>query len=175
MRFTFLLTVLLPLLLVARENPFTPVEIIKSDEAPETIVVDKEAVVSESEETVAVPVEIEDVSDKESATVSSKDERGKEVVNYAKVRFVFRENSAYIETKDKVLKHFAIANPPSIVVDLSSKSDFASKRRELTTRPFKKVEMGAHGDRYRVVLRLDKPHSYSLEKRRYGQLITITE
>jgi hypothetical protein len=173
MRFTFLLTVLVPLLLVARENPFTPVEIIKSDEASEKIVADDAAVVSETEDAEFVPVEIEDKSD--NASVTAKDESGPEIVNYAKARFVFRENSAYIETKDKVLKHFAIANPPSIVIDFESESNFASKRKEISTRPFKKLEMGAHGDQYRVVLRLDEVHTYKLEKRKYGQLLTITE
>ncbi|MDA3947228.1 MAG: AMIN domain-containing protein [Helicobacteraceae bacterium] len=97
----------------------------------------------------------------------------KEVVNYGNVRFVIRENSAYIETKDTVIKHFSIPNPPSIVIDFSAPSDFSSKRKVLTVKPFVKLEMGAHKDRYRVVLRLNDMHKYKVETKKYGQVITI--
>ena len=97
----------------------------------------------------------------------------KEVINTSKARFVIRENSLYIETQDKMLRSFSIANPPSIVMDFKGRSDFASKRKVLHTSPFTKLEMGAHGNRYRVVLRLDKKHKYKIENARYGKILTI--
>ena len=99
--------------------------------------------------------------------------RDKVVINTSKARFVIRENSVYIETKDKMIRSFAIANPPSIVMDFRAKADFASKRENLAIKPFTKLEMGAHGDRYRVVLRLDKKHKYKIENARYGKILTI--
>jgi len=176
MRFTFLLTLLLPLLLVARENPFTPVEIIKTDESIEkTAVDDYKTVATEPAKEIVAPDAFEPESQREDAADIVTGDSDEEVVNYEKVRFVFKENSVYIETKDKVLKHFKIANPPRIVIDFESESNFASKRQELITRPFKKLEMGAHGDQYRVVLRLDRAHTYTLEKSMYGHLLRIKE
>ena len=153
MRVLFLSLLLLPLFLHARENPFAPAQ------------------ASDVQQAAEIPVKDENNPHQYDDPYTS----GKEVVNYAKARFVFRENSAYIETKDELIKHFAIATPPSIVIDFKAPSDFASKRKELTTVPFVKLEMGAHGDRYRVVLRLDREHSYRIEKKRYGQFLTITD
>lgn len=158
MRVLFLSLLLLPLFLHARENPFAPAQ------------------ASDVQQAAEIPVKDENNSDEpQIAEIPEGSTSGKEVVNYAKARFVFRENSAYIETKDELIKHFAIATPPSIVIDFKAPSDFASKRKELTTVPFVKLEMGAHGDRYRVVLRLDREHSYRIEKKRYGQFLTITD
>ncbi|MCJ7764702.1 MAG: AMIN domain-containing protein, partial [Thiovulaceae bacterium] len=147
MRYLSLFIVVFPLMLTARENPFSPVPAIES--------------VKVKEQNVTAP----------SALKTSKTEmplqrmsHTKEIVNYGKARFVFRENSAYIESKDDVINHFAITNPPSIIIDFKSPSDFASKRKALAVKPFIKLEVGAHTDYYRVVLRLDKVHSYTDEK-----------
>ena len=161
MRLFFLSVLLFPLLLGARENPFAPAKVTQTEKASAS-----GTAAETEEEKRAVP-----------APTIQPDRKSfkKEVVNYAKARFVFRENSAYIETKDSIIKHFSIATPPSIVIDFESPSDFPSKRKELDIRPFVKLEMGAHSDHYRVVLRLDRVHNYSIEKRKYGQVVTITD
>ncbi|WP_345975569.1 AMIN domain-containing protein [Sulfurimonas sp. HSL3-7] len=159
MRLLFLSLLLLPILLGARENPFVPAEVTPAEAATQ-----HDTVPAPEKEKRAVPtIHPQRISNK------------KTVVNYAKARFVFRENSAYIETKDDIIKHFSIATPPSIVIDFRSPSDFPSKRKELDIRPFVKLEMGAHDDHYRVVLRLDRVHNYNIEKRKYGQLLRITD
>jgi len=162
--------------LAARENPFTPVEIINTDESTEKTVVDNyKTVTTDHAKEIVESDAIEPETQIEYTPDIAKNDSVEEVVNYEKVRFVFKENNVYIETKDEVLKHFKIANPPRIVIDFKSDSNFASKRKELSVRPFKKLEMGAHGDQYRVVLRLDGAHTYTLEKSMYGQLLRITE
>lgn len=159
MRLLFLSLLLLPLLSGARENPFAPAKITQTETATEPGV----AVAPEEEKQVLPKIHPQRISNK------------KVVVNYAKARFVFRENSAYIETKDSIIKHFSIATPPSIVIDFKSPSDFPSRRKELDIKPFIKLEMGAHSDHYRVVLRLDSVHKYRIEKRKYGQVVTIID
>ncbi len=161
MRLLLLSFFLFPLLLGARENPFLPATVTQSERVSET---DTAADPEEEKGAVSAPTIH---PDRKSFT--------KEVVNYGKARFVFRENSAYIETKDSIIKHFSIETPPSIVIDFESPSDFPSKRKELKMSPFVKLEMGAHNDHYRVVLRLDKVHNYSIEKRKYGQVVTVTD
>ena len=155
MPYLILFILVFPLMVTARENPFAPMQ--ESD------------TVQVKEQNLTTPAEIQR---SESGMPPEQNADDKLVVNYGKARFVFRENSAYIETKDEIIKHFSISNPPSIIIDFRSPSDFASKRKALATSPFIKLEMGAHDDYYRVVLRLDKVRSYSVEKRKYGQLVT---
>lgn len=177
MRYIIGLLLMLPLIMAARENPFLPAEGANnanvspaSDKKVETPAV-VEAIVQEQpikKDKTAEPVKVS------KPTIHPRYNKiKKEVVNTSKARFVVKENSLYIETKDQILKHFSIANPPSIVIDFKAASDFASKRKVLTVKPFTKLEMGAHGDRYRVVLRLDKKHKYKIDKRKYGQVVTI--
>ena len=159
MRLLFLSLLFFPLLLAARENPFVPEKVTESEAVSETV-------------KPAEPKEEKQVLPK---ILPQHRSNQKSVVNYAKARFVFTENSAYIETKDDIIRHFSIATPPSIVIDFKSPSDFPSRRKELDIKPFIKLEMGAHNDHYRVVLRLDGVHDYRIEKRKYGQVVTISD
>jgi hypothetical protein len=158
MRYLIVFVLAFPLMIMARENPFVPAQSVD--------------IVQEQEQNLTSSAAVQTVQPQIHPQRLMVD---KEVVNYGKARFVFRENSAYIETNDRLIKHFSISNPPSIVIDFESPSDFPSKRKELETEPFIKLEMGAHSDHYRVVLRLDKLHKYTIEKRKYGQLVTIID
>ncbi len=158
MRYLIVFVLAFPLMMMARENPFAPAQSVD--------------VIQQKDQNLTSTAAMQTVEPQIHPQLLIDD---KEVVNYGKARFVFRENSAYIETKDRLIKHFLIKNPPSIVIDFESPSDFPSKRKELETKPFIKLEMGAHSDHYRVVLRLDKIHKYTVAKRKYGQLVTISE
>ena len=179
MRFLFIFLFAIPLLLLARENPFSPATESEKKSvtqqimtAPKTKAVTKPKIHPQRQQTKPEAIVVQ----KKKPTIHPQ-RRGfhKEVVNYSKARFVVRENSVYIETKDRVITHFSIPNPPSIVIDFKGYSDFASKRKALSTKPFIKLEMGAHNDHYRVVLRLDKMHQYKLDKRKYGQVVMILD
>lgn len=180
MRPIVVLLITVSVVLFARENPFVPAP--TSDAKAPQQQVEVEETFTETEIEPIMPMQVPDL---ETTTDQTTEEIPaippvvtsgvKEVVNYAQARFVFRENSGYIETKDTLLKHFYIATPPSIVMDFKASSDFASKRQELNTPPFIKLEMGAHGDYYRVVFRLDKAHKYTIDKKRYGQVVTILD
>jgi hypothetical protein len=158
MRYLIVFVLAFPLMMMARENPFAPAQSV--DVKQET---DQNLTSSAAIQAVEPQIHPQRLAFE------------KEIVNYGKARFVFRENSVYIETKDRLMKHFLIKNPPSIVIDFESPSDFPSKRKELMTKPFIKLEMGAHSDHYRVVLRLDQVHKYTVSQRKYGQLVTISD
>ena len=190
MRFIVTLLTLLPLLLFARDNPFTPnnqhetvkPQVSKPKVHPQRHVVAPNVPVEvvKQEKKTAAPTVLRQVHKPIHAKTKPKihprrKSFKKEVVNYEKARFVFQEKSVYIETKDKMIKHFSIVNPPSIVIDYKAKSDFASKRKILNNRFFTKLEMGSHRTRYRVVFRLDKKHRYALSKTKYGQLLSIVD
>jgi len=178
-RFILFFSILFMMSLHARENPFAPVENGQNTVTAQTKTAKTKKVKPQTKihpqrrvdhtETISTPQrprpKIHPVRVSEKA----------EVINTSKARFVFRNKSLYIETKDKIIKHFYLPSPPSIVIDFKSKSDFASKRQSVTMPPFTKLEMGAHNTRYRVVLRLDKKHHYKIDKKRYGQFITILD
>lgn len=179
MRPIVVLLITVSVVLFARENPFVPTPTGDVNAPPQQQV---EESFTETEIEPIIPMQdpdLETTSDQtteEMPTIEPVVTSGvKEVVNYEQARFVFRENSGYVETKDPLIKHFFISNPPSIVMDFKALSDFASKRKELNTAPFIKLEMGAHGDYYRVVFRLDKAHTYTIDKKRYGQVVTILD
>ena len=175
MRLAVVLFFTLPLILMARENPFSPASAGEKTTAKESVVskpASKTEIAPQQTETKKLtPI----VQKRKPKIHPQRKSYKKEVVNYAKARFVFRENSVYIETKDKVIRHFSIPNPPSIVIDFRASADFATKRKELNTKPFVKLEMGAHNNRYRVVFRLDKVHKYKINRRKYGQVVTIID
>ena len=179
MRLLSVLLLTLPLILIARENPFSPAGELEKTTSPEHVVTETKRKPAPQPKVHPKRIETKSTTpvaqNKKPKIHPKRKSNKKEVVNYAKARFVFRENSAYIETQDKVIRHFAISNPPSIVIDFKAPSDFASKRKGLSIKPFTKLEVGAHDNSYRVVLRLDKPHKYSMKKRKYGQVITILE
>lgn len=170
MRHIVVMLITASVVLFARENPFVSDVTIPQQEVEESFT-DTEI------EPIVTPLEMSLDEPKEELPKIDSQATGsaKEVVNYGQARFVFRKNSGYVETKDRLQRHFYIATPPSIVMDFKAPSDFASKRKELNTIPFIKLEMGAHGNYYRVVFRLDKAHKYTIDKKRYGQVVTILD
>ena len=191
MRFTWTVLLLLPIILMARDNPFASANEPATQSTKAPLPVEKQVTQSKPKihpqrvratELVSKPKVHPQRQVKQTNHTTSKPKihpkrnlGKKEILNFSKARFVFRENSAYIETKDKIIRHFSIFNPPSIVIDFKGASDFASIRKTLSTKPFTKLEMGAHGKRYRVVLRLDKMCEYKIDKRKYGQVVTTSK
>ncbi len=169
----FILVLLLPLLLLARENPFSATDKTSTKTTSSTLIQ------SSNTKPKIHPSRIF-VTEKQSETITTepkvhpqRKQESKQVINTAKARLVFRPYSVYIETKDRIIRHFHIVKSHSIVMDFKSPSDFASVRRTIDVKPFHKVVIGAHSNRYRVVLRLEGKHNYKIEKKKYGELITI--
>ena len=161
----------------ARENPFAPSDVTtktsveKPAPAVKSNAVSKPKVHPQRKVHEVVPTAT--VHTKRPKIHPQRRTKEKLVINAAKARFVFRAGSLYIETKDKLIRHFMIKKSATLVLDFKSPSDFASLRREVNVYPVKKIVVGAHGDHYRVVLRLKKSLKYSVSKQRYGQLITF--
>ena len=181
------------LLLSARDNPFVPANTQETPPVSYNTPLPKKVETKRTLKTTSEPVQnlkkpsskpkihpprtkrVTTAVTEKKKTKASSTKTNKEVFNFSKARFVFKKNRAYIETKDKIAKHFSISNPPSIVIDFISPSDFGSKRKILATAPFKKLEIGAHGRRYRVVLRLDKQHKYKIDRYTYGRVVKILD
>ena len=193
MRLILLILFTLTFSLSARDNPFLPADTQKSQATSYNTPLPKAVEPQLAPKTASEPAKslnqhqskpkIHPPRTKREPTVSTQQKMrktsvaksDKEVFNFSKARFVFKKSRAYIETKDKIAKHFSIANPPSIVIDFISPSDFGSKRKTLSTAPFKKLEIGAHGRRYRVVLRLDGVHRYKIDRYKYGHVVKVLD
>lgn len=161
----------------ARENPFVPsdtkteVSVAKSAPAVKSTAVSKPKIHPQRRVHEILPAAT--VHTEKPKIHPQRRTKKKLVINAAKARFIFGEGSLYIETKDSLIRHFMIKKSATLVLDFKSPSDFASLRRDVNVYPVKKMVVGAHGDHYRVVLRLKKALKYSVSKKRYGQLITF--
>jgi hypothetical protein len=163
---------LLALPLIARENPFIPVEM--PEENPS--VASSEKIRSAKPDTQKKAVSVQ----KTSATAMSKtdgpsEERPSQVANFQNIRLVFSEGEVRIETKDALLKDFTIPKPPCIVLDFKSDADFPTRKRELSVAPFREVRMGIHKGFYRVALETEAPVEYTMKPFRYGYILTLRE
>jgi len=180
---------MLLLLLEARENPFVPADksskvIKKSAPTPKLVKnkPQKKNTISRTQENNSSTEEVKSVvkvikkpvvvpTKKSSRKVKSE----KMVLNYEKVRFVFEKSTVYIQTKDTLKKRFILKNPTRIVFDYKAKANFASKKEILDLKAFQKVQVGAHGSYYRIVITLQKHFKPQISKERFGILVKAVQ
>jgi hypothetical protein len=175
----FLMLCTIMTLVAARENPF-----FAPKQEQKVQVADKKTHVSRPEviKTEIVPVievpkqhqkaaAIQSAEKKKSVVKQSGEKR--EVANFKYIRFIFTEGEVQVETKDTLIKHFALPKKKLIVMDFEQKADFATKRRALATEPFKELRIGVHEGYYRVVLKLGETRKYGVSKGRYGYKLVL--
>lgn len=142
---------LLSVMLLARENPFVPVP--------------KE------------PPTEKNLSHQQSTSSAEKQEarsdETEQILNYQHIRFIVNKGTIRIETKDELLKHFAIQRPTRIVMDFKSNADFRTQHAALNASPFRVLRIGLHEGFYRVVIELDSPRHYDLSAHRYGHILKM--
>ena len=170
MRSTVLISLFCSLLLSARENPFVPPQAnTHKTSVSQTVTVHS----SKKRKPKIHPQRLtreNHVTNQYSHTSALTD---KIVFNTLKARFIVRNESVYIETKDTLKKYFALEHPSRIVMDFKSASDFASKRKKLKGFAVTQIEVGAHGSYYRVVFKLDSTYKYKVKKVKYGFLLSF--
>jgi hypothetical protein len=165
MRFATLLFLISCSLLTARDNPFAPVPSVP---VPETAAaVSETQIVSESE--VKVPVKNDDTS----SASEQKAQNGSEIVNFQQVRFVLSAKEVRIESKDKIIKHFAIKKPTRIILDFAGNADFPTRKQGISLSPFKEIRLGTHEKYYRAVIELKRPAEYTIKPFKYGYILTL--
>ena len=87
--------------------------------------------------------------------------------NFRLFKLYIKDKSVFIETKDKLLRHFFLVEPFRLVLDFKRKSDFPTIRRKINTF-VTKVIVGSHSLFYRVVLYLDANYDYKVKKEDKG-------
>ena len=92
-------------------------------------------------------------------------------IKYA--NFSVSGNTLKIETKDKLIRNFLLAQPHRIVMDFKRASSMKSYLKKIKDSVFTKVRIGNHDGYYRVVVELDGYYRYRLKKLSNGCLITL--
>ena len=92
-------------------------------------------------------------------------------INYAK--FYIKGRTFKIETTDKLLRNFMLAEPHRIVLDFQKDATLKAFIKNNPNSMFKKIRVGNHKGYYRVVLELDGAYKYKLKHTSNGLEIDL--
>ena len=94
------------------------------------------------------------------------------VANFGFVQFYSKGKTLSVKTSDVLVRHFVLSDPNRIVLDFKREASFKSEKKVLNAAPYLDVTVGNHGKFARATITLDGRYSYTLNKA--GELITIT-
>ena len=103
------------------------------------------------------------ISQKQGYTLKEKAKKRSKTINAKFIKFVPKDKTLHIVTKDKMLRDFMLTSPHRIVMDFSRDTSFKPKSFLLDQAPYKKIRMGNHNKYYRVVIELDGQYKYKLQ------------
>ncbi len=90
-----------------------------------------------------------------------------------RIKFELKGKDVVVATKDNMKRHF-LDKPTKLALDFAKNGkDYSTRTTNVAKPPLKKAIFGSHGKFYRVVLDLDKPHKYSVEKTATGYIIRL--
>ena len=148
------LLILIPLLLVGRENPFVLPNASSS------------SVASRSSFASVVSVASQEA---QQSSVASKQKK----IVYPFVTLVFKKNGVVILTKNRVQRIFVLDKPLKLVIDISSKKSFSSRRADIDFANFTKLTIGSHKHYYRIAIGLQQMCKAKLTKKKpFGYFVS---
>jgi hypothetical protein len=89
------------------------------------------------------------------------------------IAFEVKHNQLKIVTHTQKIRHFHLSHPFKIVIDFAYDTTFLTKHIPLNRPPFKSIDIGNHHGYYRVVITLDAPYQYTIQKREHGYLLDL--
>lgn len=89
------------------------------------------------------------------------------------IRFDVRDKEIIIETSDKNIRDFLIADPYKIVLDFERDAGFYTKKIEINQGAFKEITMGNHEGYYRAAILLDGHYRYKLRSTAKGLMLLL--
>ncbi|HEX5329698.1 AMIN domain-containing protein [Sulfuricurvum sp.] len=92
--------------------------------------------------------------------------------NFGFIRLFTKGKNLTLKSADPLVRHFALSDPNQIVLDFKHTTPFKSDQKPLNAAPYTNVSIGNHGEFARVTITLDGRYSYSLDKS--SGLISIT-
>jgi hypothetical protein len=89
------------------------------------------------------------------------------------IKFYKNNKELKVDTKDKMIRNFLLTNPYRLVLDFKKDVNLKSETKNLSTRVFKKINLGTHKGYYRAVVLLDGQYKYKKYKQDYGYKIKL--
>ncbi|BCD68787.1 AMIN domain-containing protein [Nitratiruptor sp. YY09-18] len=192
-----LFILLLPILLLARDNPFfLPTKKISPVQAPQEKIIAVQKSQDKSQEAEQKSSEFSYSSLSTQKATSSSNKKLEDVflpqqhssqppkaikpstikeVTLPKVLLHFENNALLIVSKDRVKRRFFTQNPHKIVLDFYAKRSFPTKRVDLAMPHFRNVAIGAHRGYYRVAVELQDCQKNGFKKLDKGYLFYCEE
>jgi len=186
------LLIFMPLLLLARLNPFEPVIkpqntiVITPDYFKETkVYLPKDARVLKKIIFVYQSVS-GDIKQKEVVINKNIDFHKPIFISHTPAKYPLKEvrfknlftlyvkgKKLFIKTKDKLIRSFFLAAPFRLVLDFEKDADFLTFKKKLNDSIVKEVVVGNHNGYYRVVIYFDAKYSYEIYKTDEGIKIVL--
>ncbi len=92
--------------------------------------------------------------------------------NFGFIQLLTSGKNITIKSSDPLVRHFTLSNPNQIILDFKHNTVFKPEQKSLDAAPYMSVSVGNHGDFARVNITLDGRYTYTLNKA--GGLLTIT-
>jgi len=92
--------------------------------------------------------------------------------NFGFIQLLSSGKNMTIKSSDPLVRHFVLSNPNQIILDFKHNAVFKSDQKSLEAAPYMSVSIGNHGEFARLSITLDGRYTYALNKA--NGLITIT-
>lgn len=106
-------------------------------------------------------------------TKIEKNDTFKQIGNITYAKFYAKDKTFKIETIDKVIRNFLLAEPHRIVLDFQKDAVVKPFIKNNPNSIFKKVRVGNHKGYYRVVIELDGAYKYKMNTLSNGVLLEL--
>jgi hypothetical protein len=88
-------------------------------------------------------------------------------------KMYIKNRKIFIQTKDRMLRSFFLAEPFRIVLDFKKDADFLTIKKYIKNSFVKKVVVGNHSGYYRIVIYFDAKYMYKITKTDEGVKIEL--
>ncbi len=93
--------------------------------------------------------------------------------DFANFKLFIKNKKFFIQTKDKLIRTFFLAEPFRLVLDFKKNVYFLTIQKIIKNSFIKKVAVGAHSGFYRIVIYFDAKYFYKIIKKDEGLLIEL--
>lgn len=94
-------------------------------------------------------------------------------IDFPNFKMFVKDKKILIQTKDKLLRAFFLADPFRLVMDFKKQTNFLTIKKTLKNSYIKKVVVGSHSGFYRIVIYFDAKYSYKIKKSSEGIIVEL--
>ena len=93
--------------------------------------------------------------------------------DFPNFKLFVKNKKLFIQTKDKLLRNFFLADPFRLVLDFKRNTNFLTITKTVKNSYIKKIAVGSHSGFYRIVIYFDAKYSYKTKKSPEGVIIEL--